>query len=350
VDAHATPADSYSVLNGWFADTLPDMNQQEPAVAQYLTQNMIWWIEKAGIDALRIDTFPFVQRSFWQSYLSELGTLYPHLTEVGEVENADPTIVAFFAGGRNNQGPDGLVDTHLTTPLDYAVYHVLYDVLRGKKPFSELEATLRRDWLYPHPGDLVIFLDNHDQPRLLNDPTASPALLRLATGLLMTLRGTPQLYAGDEIGMRGAGDPDNRRDFPGGFPGDPRNAFTASGRTPAEATMHDWTAALGKLRAESPALQTGRMQTLVAGESTFAFVRMLSPGAGACAAPGSMLVALNRGPTPETLTIPVAATALEGCRVLSSRLGDDPQPSRPIVAPTLALNLPANGFAVYQLQ
>ena len=75
------------------------MNQQSPVVAQYELDNMIWWIEETGLDALRIDTFPFVQRSFWQTYLSSLQALYPHLNAVGEVDNGDPVIDAFFAGG-----------------------------------------------------------------------------------------------------------------------------------------------------------------------------------------------------------------------------------------------------------
>ena len=86
--ARRQPTASLDALDGWFVNTLPDMNQQNPAVAQYLTQNMIWWIEEAGIDGLRIDTFPYVQRDFWQQYLADLITLYPHLTSIGEVSGS----------------------------------------------------------------------------------------------------------------------------------------------------------------------------------------------------------------------------------------------------------------------
>ena len=228
-DPNAPAAASQDALDGWFVNSLPDMNQQNPAVAKYETQNMIWWIEAGGIDGLRIDTFPYVRRDFWQQYLGELTSLYPHLTSVGEVSIGDATINAYFAGGRTLAG----VDTHLTTPFDYPLYHSLLDVLVKGKPMSQLEEGLRLDWLYPHPEALVPFLGNHDQVRFLSQPHATAALLRLGFGLLMTLRGMPELYSGDEIAMLGGEDPDNRRDFPGGFPGDKENAFTAAGRTPA---------------------------------------------------------------------------------------------------------------------
>ena len=349
-DPHAAPAAAHDALDGWFVNVLPDLNQQNPIVAQYLTQNMIWWIEQAGIDGLRIDTFPYVQRTFWQQYLTTLTTLYPRLTSIAEVTTGDPTVNAFFAGGRTLAGPDAPAgaDTHVSTPFDYPLYYSLLDVLVQGKPMSQLEETLRQDWLYPHPEALVPFLSNHDQKRFLSHPAATPALLRLGFGLLMTLRGMPELYAGDEILMQGGEDPDNRRDFPGGFPGDPANAFTAAGRTPAQASMHDWLAALGALRAHTTALETGTQQTVLAGKSTFAYVRSAST-AGACATSGSVLIALNRDPGEATLQIPVDGTALAGCTRLQPTLGDATT-SQPIPTDTLQIHLPANGFAIYTLQ
>ncbi len=274
-----------------------------------------------------------------------LKSLYPGLTSVGEVSDGDPTITAFYAGGRSPGG----IDTHLETPFDYPIYYTLLDVLVRGKPMSALENTLRLDWLYPHPEALVPFIGNHDQVRFLSLPGASPALLRLGFGLIMTLRGMPELYAGDEIGMLGGEDPDNRRDFPGGFPGDPRNAFTPGGRSPDQAAIHDWLAALGKLRAGSPALQTGRMQTILATDTGFAYLRTLSPGDSACATPGAMLVALNRSSSPQTLTLPVEQTAIQGCHTATPGLGDGAHAGPQAVGSSLTLPLPANGFAVYTL-
>lgn len=345
-DPHAAPSASLDALDGWFVNILPDMNQQNPAVAQYLTQNMIWWIEQAGIDGLRIDTFQYVQRSFWQQYLSTLAALYPHLTSVGEVSGPDPTINAFFAGGRTIAG----ADTHLTTPFDYPLYYSLLDVLLKGKPMSQLEETLRQDWIYPHPETLVPFLANHDQVRFLSQPGASPALLRMGFGLLMTLRGMPELYAGEEVLMQGGEDPDNRHDFPGGFPGDPADAFTRAGRTTQQNSMFDWLAALGKMRQSSPALQTGRMQTVLATDTAFAYVRTEAPGESACAIPGGKLILLNRSPSPATITLSAVQTALAGCHSARLRLGDGQENTPQPIVKTLALSLPANGFAIYDLE
>jgi glycosidase len=347
-DPHAAPGADHEALDGWFVNLLPDMNQQNPVVAQYETQNMIWWIEEGGIDGLRIDTFPYVQREFWQSYLGTLKSIYPNLTSVGEVSDGDPTVNAFYAGGRTIDG----VDTHLETPFDYPLYYTLLDVLVKGKPMSALENTLRQDWLYPHPEVLVPFIGNHDQIRFMSLPNATPALLRLGYGLLLTLRGMPELYAGDEIAMQGGDDPDNRRDFPGGFPGDPADAFTPAGRTAGQAAIHDWVAALGSFRAHTPALQTGRQQTVLATDTAFAYVRIAPGSATACGHPSqSVLVAINRDPAAQSLTIPVNGTTLSGCTNLQATLGDAPKDSSISVQPSsIRIDLPPYGFAVYALR
>ena len=347
-DPHAPEEADHDALDGWFVNSLPDMNQQNPAVAQYETQNMIWWIEEGGIDGLRIDTFPYVQREFWQGYLGTLKSLYPNLTSIGEVSDGDPTINAFYAGGRTVKG----IDTHLETPFDYPLYYTLIDALLGRKPMTAIEETLRLDWLYPHPEVLVPFIGNHDQVRFMSQPNATPALLRLAFGLVMTLRGMPELYAGDEIAMAGGEDPDNRRDFPGGFPGDPSNAFLSTGRTPVQASTHDWVAALGSLRGRTTALQAGAQQTVLATDSTFAYVRISPDAATACGHAGqSVLIAVNRNPAPQALRIPVDGTTLAGCKELYPILGDvSSKTSIPVSASALRVDLPAFGFEVYTLQ
>ena len=349
-DPHAAANMSRDALDGWFANILPDLNQENPDVAKYLTENMVWWIEEAGIDGLRIDTFPYVPRDFWQGYLGELSRLYPRLTAVGEVEDGNPTVVSYFAGGRVLAG----VDTHLTTPFDYPMFYKLLDVLVKGRPMSELEDTLRQDWLYPHPEALVPFLGNHDQPRFVSQPGSSPALLRMGFGLVLTMRGTPQLYAGDEVLLEGGGDPDNRRDFPGSFPGDRVNGFTAEGRSAPQNAMHDWVAALGKLRGRTPALQTGRQETVVTGETTFAYVRSLGAGS-ACSAghDGSMLVVANRGTSAAPVRIPIGKSVLVGCHESTAVLGDGSSaglPSPVFDETALTVSLPAFGIAVYALR
>ena len=345
-DPHLPAVAAHTELDGWFANSLPDLNQQNPVVAQYELENMMWWIEMTGLDTLRIDTFPFVQRNFWQTYLASLNKLYPIVNSVGEVDNGDPTIDAYFAGGRTIAG----IDTHLTTPFDYPYFFALRDVLLNGKPFSALESVFRQDWLYPHPELLVPILSNHDQPRFISEKNATPALLRLATGITLTVRGTPQLYIGDEILMPGGGDPDNRRDFPGGFPGDPANAFVASGRTPEQAKMHDFAAALGQFRARTPALKWGAQQDLVVENDTFAFVRMPTAKAPAVVADSAckassggqaMLVAVNRAASSQTIHVPTVGNVLQGCTGINLLFGDKGETKG------FDLVLPPFGFAIY---
>ena len=152
--------------------------------------------------------------------------------DVGEVADPDSTITSFFAGGRKQF--DG-IDFRLATVFDFPLCQALRDVVIKGASMQKIVDVLQHDELYPHPETLVTFLGNHDDRRFMSEEGSSPAKLKAAFSLLLTLRGIPQIYSGDEIAMAGGDDPDNRRDFPGGFPGDPHNAFTA--RRTAEQQM-----------------------------------------------------------------------------------------------------------------
>lgn len=309
-DPHADWQEQKDVTEGWFADVLPDLNQENPVVAQYLVQNAIWWIETGALDGLRIDTFPYVGRAFWQQFNGELHQLYPRLTSVGEVFNPDPTIVSFFAGGVSRNG----IDTQLWTPFDFPTYFAVRAVLSHKDPVSHFEDVWRQDRLYPHPERLVPFIGNHDTVRFLSLPGMTVADLKLAFGVVLTMRGMPQIYYGDEIAMRGGEDPDNRHDFPGGFPGDQQSAFTAAGRTAEQNEVHDWVATLLHFRNENPVFADGQQQDIVHDATGLVYLRgqQLSQGCSAGDA-DRVLVALNDGEKPEDLTVDPKDTALAGC-------------------------------------
>jgi glycosidase len=143
------------------------------------------------------------------------------------------------------------------------VYFTLRKTLIKGLPMTRLADILCEDRLYPHPERLVTFEGNHDTMRFLHEKGATVASLKLAFGLLATMRGMPQIYSGDEIAMDGADDPDNRRDFPGGFPGDKENAFTVQERSPEQREVHDWVSQLMRFRSLHPALQTGQQQDIL---------------------------------------------------------------------------------------
>lgn len=314
LDPHAPPAAWRDNVVGWFSSDMPDLNQENPLVSRYLIQNALWWVETADLDGIRLDTFPYVSRAFWHDFHTALHSEFPHLTTVGEVYHRDPQVTSFFAGGVARDGAEGDIDTGLYTPFDYPLCFALRDVLTKGKPMTELNGILRQDALYPHPERLVTFIGNHDLPRFLTEAQGSVPMLKLGVGLLATLRGMPELYTGDEIGMTGGKDPDNRHDFPGGFPGDPHNAFAAAGRNPTQEEIFRWTSGLLAYRAAHKEITTGIEQNLYADANSFAFVRGTNDaGCDSHGASERLLIVVNKGAQEQSLELPVSNTALSGC-------------------------------------
>jgi glycosidase len=346
VDPHAAPADSLDITHGWFTDSMPDLNQENPLVATYLIQNATWWIETAGLDGLRIDTFPYVGRAFWSQYHKQLHSLYPNLTTVGEVFNGDPAITSFFAGGVSHAG----IDTGLYTPFDFPTYFALRDVLLHDKPMTDLARVLAADHLYPHPERLVPFFANHDTRRFLSEPGATPDRLKLAFALLTTMRGTPEIYSGDEIGMEGGDDPDNRRDFRGGFTGGSHDAFKASGRTAEEQDVFSWASSLIYLRKSHDEF-TSDQQDLMADATAIAYVRGkdLSTGCSASGSSERILVVASKDSRARKFHIPSAETAVANCTQFRP-LFPPTAPSVQAGKDSFSFSLQPNGVAIYAVR
>lgn len=258
-------------IDGWFIDILPDLNQTNPEVEKYLIQNSLWWIAQVGFDSIRMDTLPHVPRSFWSKWGSAVHREFPKVNILGELFDSDPVLLSYFQKGR--RGHDG-VDPEIDTLYDFGLFYPIRNAFAQGKPIREIHQMFARDWLYPKPNVLVTFLGVHDMPRFMNEPGATTTGLKLAQTLIMTSRGTPLLYYGDEIAMPGGADPDNRRDFPGGFPGDVRNAFTSAGRTADENDVWNHLAKLGSLRKAIEPLRRGRSLDLFDAEQQYAYARL----------------------------------------------------------------------------
>ena len=291
-DPHSIYPEWRPVVEGWFADILPDMNTENPLTKQYLIQNAIWWAEEAALDGFRLDTFPYVGRQFWHDFHAALHSAYPNFKTVGECFNGDATIVSYFAGGVTRDG----IDTGLDTPFDFPVTFAIRDTVIGNAPIGKLADTLRLDWLYPHPERLVPFEGNHDISRFITDAKGDSRKLKLAFSILFTIRGTPQMYYGDEIGMEGTGDPDNRRDFPGGFPRDQHSAFTPVGRTQQEQDIFHHVQSLLKLRAQHPALRIGDLKDVFVDQTAYVYSRH--------AGNETVLVAINNSDQARSIKLP----------------------------------------------
>lgn len=258
-------------IDGWFIDILPDFNQADPEVEKYLIQNSMWWLEMYGFDAIRMDTLPHVPRAFWEKWGGTIKKEFPKVNILGELFDGDAALISYFQTGR--KGHDG-IDTQIDTLYDFALFYPIRNAFAKGESIRGVSQMFAKDWLYPNPNVLTTFLGVHDMERFMNEKGATVEGLKLAQTLIMTSRGTPLLYYGDEIAMPGGGDPDNRRDFPGGFPGDTRNAFASAGRTAEENDVWNHLAALGRLRANFTALRTGKSLDLLDEEQQMAYARL----------------------------------------------------------------------------
>ncbi len=334
-DPHAPESLRRNLTDGWFFGILPDLNTENPLVAQYLQQNILWWLESTGLDGLREDTFPYVSRKFWSDYHATLRRLYPQLSTIGEVFHPDPTVTSFFVGGR--KGWDG-VDTGLSTVFDFPLFFAIRDVLLNNAPAGRIANVLREDSLYPHPDSLVPFFANHDVPRFASAEGETPEKLKLAFGLITTLRGIPELYYGDELGMPGGADPDNRHDFPGGWKEDRNNAFTAEGRTKEQQEIFSTVQKFLRLRREHPALQSGKLSHLFSDDSAYIFLRQSDEE--------RILVVFNNGKEPRALEVPVRDTPASGTSSTVPLYGS----AHVTVNPSgLSVTAPARSLSIFSL-
>ena len=335
-DPHTPPQMRANLTTGWFFGLLPDLNTENSLVVEYLTQNSIWWAESSGLDGFRIDTFPYVPRKFWAEWHSVLRKYYPRLSTIGEVFHPDPTVTSFFVGGR--KGWDG-IDTQLTTVLDFPTFFTLRDVLLKQVPVGRIANILRQDSLYPHPDFLISFFANHDVPRFASMPGSSIAKVKLAFGLTLTLRGIPELYYGDEIAMPGGNDPDNRRDFPGGWQGDEKNAFTAEGRTPEQQEVFAYVQKLLQLRREHAALRSGQLWHLSSDDTSYVFLRETEEE--------KLVIAFHHGTQPRELNISLRDTPAQDAAGAAMLFGNA---QTDVSAHTLHLRLPAQSLSIFVLQ
>jgi glycosidase len=336
VDPHASAREYRATLEGWFAGNLPDLNPDEPYLAQYLVDNAIWWAEITGLDAFRLDTFPYSSRRFWSDWHRSIFHVFPNTATMAEVWDVRPPVTSFFAGGRKQF--DG-IDSGASTVFDFPLYDALRNVVICGEPVQKLIDVLQQDSLYLRPDLLVTFIGNHDTRRFMSAEGASRQKLHVAFALLLTMRGIPEIYYGDEIGMTGKEDPDNRHDFPGDFPGDERNVFISSGLKAEELETLSYFRNLLHLRKQHSALRNGQQWHIAWDETFYAFVRENPED--------RVLVVLNNLRAPRTLSFPLVGTPLENTRVFKSLLN---APPIELHDGQLQLSLPATSVAIYEVK
>jgi glycosidase len=332
-DPRPDPEIKRATMEGWFLDFLPDFNQDDEETKRYLIQNTLWWIGTTGLDAIREDTWQYVPNSFWRDWTAAIKREFPRVRVFGEVKDGDPVHVSFFQGGRVRF--DG-VDSGLDSLLDFPLFYPARHAFATGKPLKDVAQLLAKDSLYTNPDLLVTLVGSHDDGRFMSEPGATVAGLKLAHTFLLTTRGVPQIYYGDEIAMTGADEPTTRQDFPGGFPGDRRNAFTRAGRTSQEQDIFDHTRRVARLRAELEPLRRGALVTLRAAAQQYAYARVSERGA--------VVVVFNNDTKPAAMEFSVAAARLPDDAQLVDRL--DTLKNVRAQGGVLKLTLPARSAAI----
>ena len=261
LDPYASKIDLRETVDGWFVPTMPDLNQKNPHVMTYLIQNSEWWIETAGIDGIRMDTYPYADRKAMARWMKTLDDEYPNFNTVGETWVTEPAYTA--AWQKDSKLVSG--NSYLKTVMDFAFYDRINQAKHEETDawwngLNRIYNSLCYDYLYANPKSVLAFIDNHDTDRFLGNGKDTTAL-KQALALLFTINRTPQLYYGTEVLMNGTKevtDGNVRKDFPGGFPGDTHNCFTPEGRTKAENAMFTWVSKLLHWRQGNKAITEGK--------------------------------------------------------------------------------------------
>ncbi len=320
-------------MDGWFLDFLPDLNQDDPETASYLIQNTLWWIGITGLDGIRMDTWQYVPNSFWNKWNTAIKREYPKFTVVGEVKDGDVVHTSFFQGGVARQG----IDSRLDSLLDFPLFYSLRNAFAEGKHLDEVPKTLARDYLYTNPNILVTLLGGHDDGRFMSERGATIAGLKLANAFILTTRGVPQLYYGDEIAMTGNDEPTTRADFPGGFPGDRKNAFGKEGRTREEEDLFAYIRRLTRLHTELEPLKSGDLVNLYVSEQQYAYARRNQTGV--------VLIAINNDPRLATIEFAANPIGLSEGKSLVDRLGAAASTS--VSGGSVKVTLPARSASVF---
>jgi glycosidase len=278
MDPYAAVSDIERMQNAWFDKHMPDLNQRNAQVSRYLTQNTIWWVETASLDALRIDTWAYPDPSFMDQWYRNVKLEYPDLFIFGEVWDHGPAVQAWFTYGN---GINQKIKIPLESITDFQFYYAINEIVQGKQGWTEgvarLYYTLAQDFLYKDAFRNIIFLDNHDLSRFWSMCGENMNRFKTGINLLMTLRGIPVMLYGTEILMKNYANPDARvrNDFPGGWPEDKVNKFEASGRTTLEQEAFEYIRKISQFRSTCNAISAGKLLQYVPEDGVYVYFRYI---------------------------------------------------------------------------
>lgn len=261
LDPYVSKRDSIYAADGWFAPSMPDLNQKEPLLATYLIQNTKWWIEYLGLKGIRVDTYPYSDMNFMADWSREVMLEYPNFNIVGEQWSSNPALVAYWQKGKLNQNG---YRSSLPSLMDFPVQDAIIKALTVAEKYNSgglytIYEMLANDFQYPDPNNLVVFLDNHDIYRYNTLINGNLDLYKIGISFLLTTRGTPQLFYGTEMLLTGESHGAIRTDFPGGWAGDKVNGFTQTGLTATQREAQTFLKKLLNWRKNTPVLENANL-------------------------------------------------------------------------------------------
>lgn len=276
LDPYASSADRKKMTDGWFDHHMPDLNQKNPLLADYLIQNHIWWIEMAGIDALRIDTYAYPDQVFMAEWAEAIKTEFPEITLFGETWVHGTPVQAWFV---DESDINRAYDSGLESVTDFQLHYAINNALSEKEGWTEgslrLYYTLAKDVLYAEPEKLVTFVDNHDLSRFYSVVKEDLNSFFMGMGFLMTTRGIPSIYYGTEILMKNYADPDGkvREDFPGGWNADPTDKFDVNKLNDKESLAFNFIKDLANWRKNTDVITQGKLMQFVPDKGVYVYFR-----------------------------------------------------------------------------
>ena len=270
-DIHGSDITKDHLTKGWFVDDMADMNQNNPFLKKYLIQNTIWWIEYAGIDGIREDTYPYVFPEFLSDWAEQILNEYPHLNIVGEVWTGETAYLApFQKGSKLNKN----LDTNLPVVTDFALQNAYESYLQGRSNLYSIYDVIAKDYLYEDSNNLLVFADNHDIPRVMFSSKENIPKVKLVFAHMLTARGIPEILYGTEIGIVGNQEHGYlRENFRGGFPDSKGTAFTEEGRTEKENDLYSFFKKLISIRKKYSSLEEGTLKHLAPVDNVYIYTK-----------------------------------------------------------------------------
>ncbi|MDT0643467.1 glycoside hydrolase family 13 protein [Zunongwangia sp. F363] len=320
-DPHRSHRDHKYCVEGWFVRTMPDLNQENPLVLNYLIQNAIWWIEYANLDGFRVDTYSYNDKEGIAKWTKTIMEEYPNFNIVGEVWLHDQAQIAYWQKD-SKIGAIQNYNTYLPSVMDFTLHNAVEEMFAENggwgSGMNKAYDNFVNDFLYPNPDNLLVFMENHDTRRFNEIYDQNIEDYKLALTLIATTRGIPQLYYGSEIGMRGnkdKGDGDIRRDFPGGWAKDEVNAFDPSERTAQQQEFYNFTSKILNWRKSSEVVHKGTLTQFIPENNVYVYFRSLNDK--------KVMVVLNNSEENQTLNLERFAEELQqntsGKEILSEK-------------------------------